>query len=845
MVTADTERNSMGAAGWRHQPLLWTCLATGLGVVLDRQTGPGLPVWIAAGAVGAGWYVCLWWLGWRRASAVGLLLAAGSVAAAWHHVDWRLFGDDDLGRAARPDARPVVLEAIILESPRRAPVAEIPGAGGAEERWRTAVRVKQVRDGAVWRPASGLARLTGSGAPPKLAAGDRVRVFGQLQAVSPADNPGAVDYALLARGQRRLCLIRASHVGAVELRARSTAWSASRYLHWLRGHCHALLRRHVGPARCELAATLLLGIRDELPGERTESFLMTGTMHVLAISGLHVGLLIGGLWWVARWLTLPRVMTLLLVVGFALFYAALSGLRPPVMRAALLVAAWCEARLLQRPAAALNTLAGSALVLIVMRPSVVFETGAQLSFLAVATLVGWRFGSWRTVAADPLRQLVDQARPWPVRWLRRSLATWVRLWWRGVVVWLVSLPLVLARFHVLSLSGVLLNAVLWPPLVVSLFAGLLTMLVGGLVPGLGWLCGRVCDGGLWCLETMVDLAGRVPGGHHWLPGPPTWFLLLFYTVWATCVLLPRRDAESAAGAPGWPVAFSAWRTALLLVLAAASVVVSPALRSWEYRRADRPLRVTFLAMGHGTSVLCEFSDGRTLLYDAGSLGDPAGAARTIAQALWARGLLRVDQLVISHADADHYNAVPELLGRFAVGQVWVAPTLLRRTDEGTWALRRGIGATGVPVRCLVAGDRRQMAERTWLAVLHPPPDGVAGSDNANSLVLRITHQGRSVLLTGDIEGNGLEAMLNLPPLACDVLLAPHHGSRHSRPDDVLRWARPRFLVISGGRTDSLEQMRRITGWERGRVLHTAQGGAVIAELDRESVRVRAWRDPRR
>lgn len=197
-------------------------------------------------------------------------------------------------------------------------------------------------------------------------------------------------------------------------------------------------------------------------------------------------------------------------------------------------------------------------------------------------------------------------------------------------------------------------------------------------------------------------------------------------------------------------------------------------------------------------MILQLPSGETILYDAGRLGEPDTAARAIAATLWSHGVTHLDAVVISHADADHYNALPELLRRFSVGVVYVSPQMFQRQSEALVLLRSAIHAHRVPLREIWLGDRFQTAGGVQIEIHHPAAQGVAGSDNANSIVLAIEHQGRRLLLPGDLETPGLESVMRDAPYACDLLLAPHHGSRRSDPPGFAAWSTPQIVVISSG-----------------------------------------------
>ena len=235
--------------------------------------------------------------------------------------------------------------------------------------------------------------------------------------------------------------------------------------------------------------------------------------------------------------------------------------------------------------------------------------------------------------------------------------------------------------------------------------------------------------------------------------------------------------------------------------------------------------------------MLELPGGQTLLYDAGSLGSPEGASRTIAAFLWERGISRIDAIVLSHADVDHYNAVPGLLERFPTGVVYVAPPMFGGQQQvlgpttAPEILRQVIDGQGVPLREIWMTDRLDVGDpRIEITVHHPPRSGVAGRDNANSVLLTIEFAGRHILLPGDLESPGLESVTADPPLDVDVLLAPHHGSAGSDPPGFAAWCRPDWVVISGRRSSRTGLANRSYQSAGARLIHTAELGAAVFSI---------------
>jgi competence protein ComEC len=253
----------------------------------------------------------------------------------------------------------------------------------------------------------------------------------------------------------------------------------------------------------------------------------------------------------------------------------------------------------------------------------------------------------------------------------------------------------------------------------------------------------------------------------------------------------------------------------------------------------------FLAVGHGLAVIVQTPGGRTLLYDCGRLSDPTVGRRIIAPALWSRGISRIDTVILSHADQDHYNGLPDLLDRFSIGVVRIPPGFGGQANPGALHLLDRVRSRGIPILSTAAPSAWE-SDVIRFSVHHPPPGWYPGaSDNARSLVLDVAHEGRHLLLTGDLEQLGLVELLATsgPDPPPDVLLAPHHGGRSANPESLYQWARPRSVVVSQrppapGSTDALVPIERQgtplwRTWRDGavRLRWTSQGIVLSGFLD--------------
>lgn len=800
-----------------YQPLVVVAAAASAGIVLDHAIDISLLFWIALGLLtGAGW--------WRyhRAerdwpAAVILLLSVAALAGAWHHVCWRLFDVDEVARFAGEESQPVCLEAIAAASPTRVPAPPFDPlrALPSGESSRLDVVITQLRDRDVWRRAVGRATLIVEGHLLGVRAGDRLRVFGQFAGPAPLRNPGQFDFAAFARGDRRLVLVRTDHPDAVTVVERGPRWTPSAWLDGWRRQAQALVWNNVGAERAGLESALLLGTRQQLSHEQMESFIHTGTLDVLAISGVHVALLAWVLFMALRWALVPQRIGLIAIALITVLYALLTGGEPPVVRATVMVLVICLGMAVSRQPAGLNSLAAGALVVLALNPVDLFRAGPQLSFLAVCVLAWITPRVVRWPRLDPLDRLIVETRPWPQKWLRPAWLWTVRTLIVSTVIWLVMLPLILTRFHVVSPIGIALHPLLMVPVAVALLSGFALLVFGWVATPVAAALGALCNTGLMITDRIVRWGEAVPGGHFFVAGPSEWWMIGAYVLFAAWGLLGHRRPPLR------------W----CLALAVAWIGVGFGVAAIE-RAGEPELRCTFVAVGHGSAVVLELPGGETLLYDAGRLGSPVGATRDVSGVLWERRIGHLDGLIISHADVDHFNGLPGLVKRFSCDTVFASRPMLADGSQAVEILWSALAEQEIPVRELRAGDGLVRTGEVAIEVWHPPADGILGSDNANSIVLAIEYAGRRLLLTGDLESPGLEAVLAEEPYDVDVLLAPHHGSPRSDPPGMARWAKPEFVIISGGHDAAAGDVARTYEAAGAQVLHTADVGAVTIVVRR-------------
>ena len=332
--------------------------------------------------------------------------------AAWHHCRWSLFDRDEIGLAAGQVAGPAAIEGYVTGGPRRIPALPYDPLRmfSTPERMRVDLEVTSIRNDDVWRTSAGRTTMFVSGYLDDVRPGDRVRIFGQLAASQPPANPGSYDFAERARVDRRLCSLSAEFPECVT-KLESGGWSVARLLESFRAGGNALLWRNLRPGRSGLAAAMFLGDREELQPDETQAFLETGTIHLLVISGLNVGILAGCLLLAMRAALVPRRWALGMVALASVLYAATTDAQPPVVRATVMVLVGCTALTLARRPVAYNSIAAAGLIVLAINPAELFQSGTQLSFLCVAALAWLAERQRHRPAADPLDRLIARTRP--------------------------------------------------------------------------------------------------------------------------------------------------------------------------------------------------------------------------------------------------------------------------------------------------------------------------------------------------------------------------------------------------------------------------------------------------
>lgn len=665
--------------------------------------------------------------------------------------------------------------------------------------------------------------------------GHRISLTGRLQPPRGARNPGdtansrslpslqvrtpqlveVIDYQPFSGGLRGLL------EGAVLL---------------LQERLHHLLRDLYGDEDRGVVLALLLGDRRLLRKEFTRAFRDSGAFHHLAISGLHASVLLG------LFLRLPlpaRLRTAVQLVVFGLF-AAVTGAAPPVVRAVAMLSFFTLARACRRSSRSLEGFSWTAVALLALWPEWLWDIGFQLSALAVGSILIWsrpleaalpggklssRLLGWsRKTAGKPALRLAGRALGLLhalLRWGRQSLAV-------SLAAAAGTAPLILYYFQRLYPLGVFWSIAVAFPVTAILIFGSLSLVLGTLhslaAAPFVWLT----HVSILLLDRLLPALAAVPGTCLAAPAPPLW------TVAAAMGILagkPILGLSKNQGARPW-----IWFGLLGLLISGS--FFGAELEGWKAARRAAP-EIWFFDVGAGSSQLLLLPGGASLLIDAGSSDQGAGLGSRLSRALLALGVRRLDGLILTHCDADHTNALEELLDTVPADRLWTSP-FFEAFPHGR-ALAGRLRSRGCAVETLARGDRLAAGPEGSLEVLHPSarePLASVRSSNDSSLALRLSWRGRSALFTGDLEEKGAARLLSHgDDLRSELMVFPHHGRRHRLIEPLLDAVRPRWIAVSGnGEGGARETASALV--KRGLSVHaTWRGAAGHALCDPEA----GWR----
>ena len=684
--------------------------------------------------------------------------------------------------------REVTLSGIVT-----APVAHSPG------RVTMLVAVQSAEMDGMRRPVSGNLRLTWREPDTEVFRGDRLTVRARLRSPFGLRNPGGFDYGayLKDRGIHAVATVKGPNriqvrpPGASDVGAR--IWR--RIDQWRNQVRQAAIATFDQPVR-GLFLGMIVGEQNDIPVRVREDFMTTGTVHIISISGSHLGLLAAISFFGVRGITrrmpsewleklscvlTPKQLAVMVTIPMVVFYTLLSGAHVATMRSLMMILLYLFAVWIGHERHIFIALSLAALLTTIVDPKAIHDLSFQLSYVSVlAIALGLRWGGRDDEASDFPRLPIAKFRHWWKQYMVMTLAAT-----------LSTVPLVAYYFNQVAWLGIVANAIVVPLVglvVVPLGLGAsLLVLLGGLdqLP-LSWIQQETMQG----LTAFIGMAATIPGARWHVASPSLLAIAGFYL----CLL----------------GVFFSW-THVLRWVSASLLMLCLFWWVWSPRHAfeEDALRVTFLDVGQGDATVIELPDGQTVLVDGGVAYKRWNMGRmVVGPYLWDQGIRRLDHVIATHPQLDHVGGLPWILNNFEIGQYW--SNGVRRMKPFYRRLETALQGKGLVERiawegqdivneggCRIRSMNSLLAEHSRIGNFS---DDATGSELNNlSVVLNVTCGTHSILLLADSEVDALTKLTGHPLVqSATVVTIPHHGAKSSLNHRWIERLHATIAVVSAG-----------------------------------------------
>jgi competence protein ComEC len=617
-----------------------------------------------------------------------------------------------------------------------------------------------------WVNTSGLIRVRVNEPIFDLRAGDRVQMYCLLNKFDAATNPGEFDIAGYMARNGVFVAGSADSRQAIEILSNDTTGLFTKIKTRLRKIAvESLLGGPYPQDQSEsLLLALVLGYRTNIDKETYNAFRKTGLLHFVCLSGMNFAMVIGFVWWVCKTAGLMKPGRAIVCTITAATFLMVVPENAPALRAAVICFAFCASFLFRRRSNPFNSLALAAIVLLLIKPTGIFQADWQLSFVSVLGIL---------MFSKPIQNfLTETTSGWFVEPEKRNLTSRsifkivsliIPVCAVSVAAWFANVGILLYHFYGIQYLTSVWTVLVSPLIGLISLLGYLKLIVAFFLPSVSEIMGIIAN----CLADLLIWIVKLFAGlniSEILTGKTNMaVILLFYGLIVFAFFFRLRNPAIKKA---------------ICITAALALVAMVAIPKWQRTHGDN-LTVTVLDVGHGQAILAQLPGGVNILFDAGSLNRSDVGTRVVTPFLRYSGIGKIDALVIGHGDIDHINGLPEVTGDTRTKAVYASKAFLEDNRQTTKFLRDELQQI-VEINVVEINDLPQKFGSSKIRVLWPIPDiqeNNSISDNDKSVVTSIEYAGKRVLICSDIEKFAQREILRLyPDLKADVLIMPHHGS---------------------------------------------------------------------
>ena len=551
---------------------------------------------------------------------------------------------------------------------------------------------------------------------PKLSIGDILDISGSIGPIPGARNPGAFDYAGFLNRQDVYALIRASRVKVASHIEPNPVY---RFTKTLRKDIIKTFQTCLPPEEAALLIPRVIGDKSFMAKDAKEEFTNAGVMHILVVSGINVAYVAALFLWLFRLCGLGKRKAALLTIPFIILYAILTGANPPIVRASIMAIFIIFSLSLEREPLIYQSLALSALIILIFEPQALFTASFQFSFAATIGIVYLYRYFMIPFSGLPF-------------WLKQSAGMVCAV---SLSAQIAIMPLFAYYFNKISIVGLITNMFVVPIGGIVTASGILLYLVhftGSFLTAILAAFNYFC---VHLIILIVSYSSKMPNAIIHVQNPSLIFILSYYVILLT-IFKARNNPKM-------------W---LLPLIALAAITAETAMASAHRKQT---LEITFLDIPYSNSVHIRFPNGKSYLVNPGiSAGNHFDSSESVLNPyLWSRGVRRVEKVFVGKNDAAHLAGVRNLIDNFHARKIILSP----RNDYSDVMLAEigSLKAKGAKIAEGRSGESFYEGGSTLTIVA---PSLVSARKEDNSLVIRIAYRGRSVLLTNQA-GFGAEKAL--------------------------------------------------------------------------------------
>lgn len=699
-------------------------------------------------------------------------------------------------------------------------------------------------------PVTGKIRVTVQKNYPALKSGDQITFYSKIRSIRNFSNPGGFDYqsymsfkgiwgTTYSRGDKIRIIKKADSIGLAEI------------LEKIRHKIAALIESVDNNDQKAILKALIIGDKHEISSSLKEAFNRAGVSHLLAISGLHIGIIASisflffsrglSFFKIFLWNAWTKKGAAILSVIPVVLYGLIAGMSPSTQRAVIMVSVFLMTFIFEKQHDTFNTLALAAMLILMFHPPAIYSVSFQLSFGAVFSIIYGLSSIQKKSDNRPEKNKTS------LNIIKKKLYPFFFVSFFAIIG---TTPLVMYYFNQISFAGIITNLFAVPITgFIVVPVGLFSVIAYPFSISLASLCIKISGYFLGYVLEAVQFISHMPWAASKTLTPSVFEICLYYLTFLVVLRIIsniiNNQNEIAAKKN---INFKFYALALFLLFTAGCCDV---LYWLQHRFFHDDLRITILDVGQGSAALVELPKGGCILIDGGGFSDNTSfdiGAKVVAPFLWRNKILTIDTIILSHPNSDHLNGLIYIAKQFNV------KTALSNGEEAdTLGYKKFITAINknqikMPKFSMLA--REQEINNTLVEILYPPIDYSEKKDtdkwrdlNNNSFVVKITYGAISFLFPGDIQSMAEKELVAAQSdrLPSSVLIAPHHGSKTSSTTAFLQIVQPELIIISSGFNNRFgfphhEVINRykLLG---SRILGTSQNGAVTLITDGQSLSV--------